>query len=247
MMMGIGHLRPSASMVSAGARPGGGATVRSDSEKTSELTAPSGRSVRRAAGTRPNRRSRRPVMSTPSRSHHARRRLRYARGAANTTQTQPQMMITTRPRTRPRSWQNEDARNMWGSPKAGGQRAILFARHAVADPRKALALTTDHAGPGAPRSGLKRSPGPRRVRIARAMGVTAAVAAGVLGLTGCTNDTFTRLGFPNPITEQGKTVLTLWQGSWIAGLAVGFLVWGLILWAVIFHRKRGDMLPPQAR
>ena len=69
----------------------------------------------------------------------------------------------------------------------------------------------------------------------------------VLGLTGCTNDTFTRLGFPNPITEQGKTVLALWQGSWIAGLAVGFLVWGLILWAVIFHRKRGDRLPPQVR
>lgn len=79
------------------------------------------------------------------------------------------------------------------------------------------------------------------------MGMTAAVAAAVLGLTGCTNDTFTRLGFPNPITEQGKTVLTLWQGSWIAGLAVGALVWGLILWAVIFHRKRGDKLPPQAR
>ena len=79
------------------------------------------------------------------------------------------------------------------------------------------------------------------------MGMTAAVAAAVLGLTGCTNNSFTRLGFPNPITEQGKTVLTLWQGSWIAGLAVGVLVWGLILWAVIFHRKRGNTLPPQAR
>src|SRR5579859_5341587 len=64
MMMGIGHLRPSASMVSAGARPGGGATVRSGPEKATELTTPSERSVRRAAGTRPNRRSRRPVMST---------------------------------------------------------------------------------------------------------------------------------------------------------------------------------------
>ena len=79
------------------------------------------------------------------------------------------------------------------------------------------------------------------------MGMTVAVAAAVLGLTGCTNNSFTRLGFPNPITEQGKTMLTLWQGSWIAGLAVGALVWGLILWAVIFHRKRGNMLPPQAR
>jgi len=79
--------------------------------------------------------------------------------------------------------------------------------------------------------------------------MTVALALLVLGLTGCTNDTLTRLGFPNPITDQGKTVLTLWQGSWIAGLLVGVLVWGLILWAVIFHRKRKGVnkLPPQAR
>ena len=77
--------------------------------------------------------------------------------------------------------------------------------------------------------------------------MTVALVLLVLGLTGCTNNSFTRLGFPNPITEQGKTTLTLWQGSWIAGWAVGILVWGLILWAVIFHRKRGNRLPPQAR
>jgi len=39
--------------------------------------------------------------------------------------------------------------------------------------------------------------------------------------------------------DQGKVALSLWQGSWIAGLLVGALVWGMILWAVIFHRKRG--------
>ena len=69
----------------------------------------------------------------------------------------------------------------------------------------------------------------------------------LLALTGCTNDTFTRFGFPNPVTQQGKIVISLWQGSWIAGLLVGAVVWGLILWAVIFHRKRGDKLPPQVR
>jgi cytochrome c oxidase subunit II len=69
----------------------------------------------------------------------------------------------------------------------------------------------------------------------------------LLALTGCTNDTFTRLGFPDPITTQGKITLSLWQGSWIAGLLVGAVVWGLILWAVVFHRKRGDKLPPQVR
>jgi cytochrome c oxidase subunit 2 len=76
----------------------------------------------------------------------------------------------------------------------------------------------------------------------------AAVLAVVLvAATGCTNNSFTRLGFPPPITRQGDVVLHLWQGSWIAGMAVAVLVWGLILWAVIFHRKRGDRLPPQVR
>jgi cytochrome c oxidase subunit 2 len=73
------------------------------------------------------------------------------------------------------------------------------------------------------------------------------LAVMLLALTGCTNDTFTRLGFPNPITTQGKITLSLWQGSWIAGLLVGAVVWGLILWAVAFHRQRGDKLPPQVR
>ncbi|HEX9539742.1 MAG TPA: cytochrome c oxidase subunit II, partial [Streptosporangiaceae bacterium] len=87
----------------------------------------------------------------------------------------------------------------------------------------------------------------RRVRAARATGMTAVLAVLVLGLTGCTNNTFTRLGMPVPVTQQGKTVVSLWQGSWIAALAVGFLVWGAILWAVIFHRKRTDRPPHQVR
>lgn len=63
---------------------------------------------------------------------------------------------------------------------------------------------------------------------------------------GCDNQ-FTRLGMPEPITEQAKRVLSLWQGSWIAAFGVGLLVWGLIIWAIIFHRKKSNELPPQVR
>jgi cytochrome c oxidase subunit 2 len=111
-------------------------------------------------------------------------------------------------------------------------------------------LTTDTAarGPEEPAPGAPSGhPVPRRPRLARAAGLTVASIFLILGLSGCANDTLTRLGFPNPITEQGKIVLSLWQGSWIAGLLVGALVWGMILWAVIFHRKRGSRLPEQAR
>src|SRR5579863_3941974 len=105
-------------------------------------------------------------------------------------------------RSRPDAKRNKMAETCGGSPKAGGQRAILFARHAVAEPRKALALTTDHAGAGSPESEPEPRPRPglktRRGNKARAMGMTVAAVVGVLGLTGCTNNSFTRLGFPNP-------------------------------------------------
>jgi cytochrome c oxidase subunit 2 len=67
--------------------------------------------------------------------------------------------------------------------------------------------------------------------------------------TGCTYKDFPRLGMPTPATEEAPRVLSLWQGSWAAALAVGVLVWGLILWAAIFHRRSRTKIevPPQTR
>lgn len=55
--------------------------------------------------------------------------------------------------------------------------------------------------------------------------------------TGCTYKDFPRLGMPTPVTEEAPRILSLWQGSWAAALATGVLVWGLILWCIIFHRR----------
>lgn len=43
--------------------------------------------------------------------------------------------------------------------------------------------------------------------------------------------------------------MALWEGSWIAALAVGVLVWGLIIWCVVAYRRRRDEtgLPAQIR
>lgn len=43
--------------------------------------------------------------------------------------------------------------------------------------------------------------------------------------------------------------MSLWNNSWIAALAVGVLVWGLLLWCIVVYRKRkGDNeLPVQLR
>jgi cytochrome c oxidase subunit 2 len=52
---------------------------------------------------------------------------------------------------------------------------------------------------------------------------------------------------PDPATEEAPRILHLWQGSWIAALAVGAVVWGLIVWSVIFYRRRSAEVPPQVR
>jgi cytochrome c oxidase subunit 2 len=95
------------------------------------------------------------------------------------------------------------------------------------------------------RSSPRGGPTARRLRrwVPRA-----ALMAGLLVLTtGCKSSAFTRMGMVPPVTKQGKVVLTLWQGSWIAAWAVGAVVWGLIVAAVIFYRKRSDRLPHQVR
>ncbi|HEY1641524.1 MAG TPA: cytochrome c oxidase subunit II [Streptosporangiaceae bacterium] len=64
---------------------------------------------------------------------------------------------------------------------------------------------------------------------------------------GCQTSAWENLGLRQPATDQATRITHLWQGSWIAAIAVGVVVWGLILWSVIFHRRRSDRIPHQVR
>lgn len=88
---------------------------------------------------------------------------------------------------------------------------------------------------------------PRSLRYA--LGATGAVAVTLL-LSGCVEGIENGALPSTPdITNQTGRIITLWNGSWIAALAVGILTWGLILWCVAVYRKRkGDSkLPLQTR
>src|SRR5690625_7646624 len=50
--------------------------------------------------------------------------------------------------------------------------------------------------------------------------------------TGC-NETVARGWMPEGATEHTDRITILWEGSWIAALIVGVLVWGLGLWCII--------------
>jgi cytochrome c oxidase subunit II len=88
-----------------------------------------------------------------------------------------------------------------------------------------------------------RRPMRRRLQQALAAGLVLMTA------TGCTSKDFPRLGMPTPVTDEAPRILSLWQGSWAAALAVGVLVWGLILWSIVFHRRSRTKVevPPQTR
>src|SRR5215217_7844490 len=104
-----------------------------------------------------------------------------------------------------------------------------------------------------PPRGPSGSPGRRTRRqraVARGSRLARLAALGLLGaltLTGCDvpNNEFWRFGWPEGVTEQATAMRELWTGSVIAALIVGIMVWALILWSVVRHRKRGDELPKQ--
>jgi cytochrome c oxidase subunit 2 len=78
--------------------------------------------------------------------------------------------------------------------------------------------------------------------------LVAAVAA--LTLSGCSDAIKTGWLPSEPgVTDQTGRIISLWNGSWIAALAVGALVWGLTIWCMVAYRRRRDEtgLPAQVR
>ncbi|WP_392542350.1 cytochrome c oxidase subunit II [Oryzobacter telluris] len=87
-----------------------------------------------------------------------------------------------------------------------------------------------------------------RLGVWALLGVLSAVT-----LTGCASDELrgdASTGWlPHAVTEGGERITSLWIGAWIAALAVGALVIGLIVWcAAAYRRKKDDNeLPVQLR
>jgi len=86
--------------------------------------------------------------------------------------------------------------------------------------------------------------------------VTGAALAGSVALlaSGCSSDKVKRGFLPGyddgkQVTDQTARITHLWNGSWIALLVVGVIVWGLMIWCIAAYRKRkgDDALPIQTR
>ena len=88
----------------------------------------------------------------------------------------------------------------------------------------------------------------RRLAVGALLGAMVAVLLG--GCAGAEMRGDVSTGWlPPAVTEAGETVTTLWIGAWIAAIAVGLLVIGLVVWCMAaYRRKRDDTeLPVQLR
>lgn len=88
----------------------------------------------------------------------------------------------------------------------------------------------------------------------RRLGTWALIGAvGTLALGGCASGELrgnASTGWlPPAVTEGGERVTSLWIGAWIAAIAVGLLVIGLIVWCIVAYRRKNDdtELPVQLR
>jgi cytochrome c oxidase subunit 2 len=82
------------------------------------------------------------------------------------------------------------------------------------------------------------------------MSLLALLGIGLFALSGCGSDSgeWERLAMPDPATVEGESILSLWQGAWIAALITGFIVWGLIFYSAFhFRRRSDDEIPIQTR
>lgn len=69
-----------------------------------------------------------------------------------------------------------------------------------------------------------------------------AVVVATIALAGCELPGF---GAPDPKSEEGESVFSLWQGFFVASIGVGLLVWGLIIYSAVRYRRRDDEMPSQ--
>ena len=83
-------------------------------------------------------------------------------------------------------------------------------------------------------------------RNRRILGLLTISASGLL-LTSCSNKNISGLGFEKGVSSVNDTSGPLWYWAWMAAAVVGIATFILLMWPVIFHRKKTDDFPRQTR
>jgi cytochrome c oxidase subunit 2 len=83
-------------------------------------------------------------------------------------------------------------------------------------------------------------------RYLRILGLLA-LSSGTLLLTSCSNKNISGLGFPKGVSSVNDTSGVLWYWAWVTAGIVGVSTFILLMWPVVFHRKKSGEFPSQTR
>jgi cytochrome c oxidase subunit II len=73
------------------------------------------------------------------------------------------------------------------------------------------------------------------------------LAAVLSSMTGCSLSDIRGFGFEEGLSSVNDASLGLWEGAWLAAAVVGLITLILIIWPVMFHRKKNDEFPKQTQ
>jgi cytochrome c oxidase subunit 2 len=85
------------------------------------------------------------------------------------------------------------------------------------------------------------------MRIDRRLAALLVVLSSTVLLTSCSNKNISGLGFQKGVSSVNDTTGPLWYWSWVAAGVVGVFTFILIMWPVVFHRKKNEDFPKQTR
>lgn len=95
------------------------------------------------------------------------------------------------------------------------------------------------------RAGVQSQSRTRRIRPVAVAGVLSVLAATLSGCSFTWQDVV-GFGWPKGITPEAHANYNFWIGMVIASVIIGGMVWAMIFWAAIFHRKKaGDTELPR--
>ncbi|CAN5640875.1 cytochrome c oxidase subunit II [soil metagenome] len=78
----------------------------------------------------------------------------------------------------------------------------------------------------------------RRSRRLRVLAMAVTLGALAVVLSGCSITEALALGWPKGITPEAHANRELWIASVAASLVIGVIVWALLFWTAVFHRKK---------
>ena len=85
-----------------------------------------------------------------------------------------------------------------------------------------------------------------RSHRARRLLLTGSLVAAGVTLTGCSSADVPRFGWPEGVTAQAQRMQAFWSWSFIAALAVGVGMWGLMFWSfAAYHKRKNSPLYPK--